>query len=270
LRSTLLIRTLSTLVALPIIIGFVWAGGWWFGGILAVVTAIATWEYVRMLAHLALRPSYPFAIALLLLLLLFFLRGDSGYLQPVLACILVASLAWHVLYDRSDTRMQNWLLPLAGALYIGWLGGHMLLLRGLDRGAYRLFATLAITWIADSGAYLVGSKWGKRLLAPQISPSKTWEGYLGGTALACLGGLLFLGLRGLGWIHGLLLGLVLGALTPLGDLGISMIKRQARVKDTGRLLPGHGGALDRLDSVFIAAAIGYYYQIWAMGAALAG
>lgn len=267
MRSTLLVRTISALLALPVVLASLWAGGWWFGALLVLVTGIATWEYLRILEHLDLRPSYPFALVLLVLLLLVFLRGDDGYLYPGVAFVLIASLAWHVLSDRTGTRVQNWLLPLAGALYIGWLAGHMLLLRALPRGAYRLLATLLTVWVADTGAYLVGRTWGKHRLAPALSPSKTWEGYAAEIVSGVLAGTLLFGLGALGWAHGAILGLLLAALTPLGDLGVSMIKRQAGVKDTGRLFPGHGGAFDRADSVLVAAVISYYYQVWAMGVA---
>jgi phosphatidate cytidylyltransferase len=107
-------------------------------------------------------------------------------------------------------------------------------------------------------------------MAPHLSPSKTWEGYAGDVVSGILAGTLLFGLSGLGFVHGAVLGLLLGALTPIGDLGVSMIKRQARVKDTGRLIPGHGGALDRADSLLVAAVVGYYYHVWVMGAALTG
>jgi phosphatidate cytidylyltransferase len=177
-------------------------------------------------------------------------------------------LAWHVLTDHTETQIENWLLPLGGALYIGWTSSHMVFLRAFPQGAYRLFATFGIVWIADSMAYFVGKAWGHHPMAPRLSPKKTWEGYAGGVIGGILGGILLLGLGGLGWGHGAILGLLEAVITPLGDLGISMIKRQAGVKDTGNLFPGHGGALDRVDSQLIAVVLGFYYQLWIMGAAL--
>jgi phosphatidate cytidylyltransferase len=124
--------------------------------------------------------------------------------------------------------------------------------------------------IADSGAYFVGRAWGRRKLAPTLSPGKTWEGYLAGIVT---GGLLTWLLATL-WpkvagvqttlsgTHGLILGVVVAVVAPLGDLAVSMIKRSVDVKDSSSIIPGHGGALDRVDSVLWAAVIGYYYVIW--------
>jgi phosphatidate cytidylyltransferase len=241
-------------------------GEWWFFGLVLVLTTVAAFEYVSLLRRIDYSSSYPFAIALLWTVLLTFQLSDAdGYLRPLLAGILVLSLAWHVLRDRTPTPIENWLLPLAGALYIGWCAGHMLSLRGLPGGAYRLFVVLGTTWLTDTGSYLVGRTWGRRPMAPRVSPGKTWEGFAGGVATATIAGMVLSGLGGLGWAHGALLGLLLAFVGPLGDLCISMIKRQVGVKDSGTLIPGHGGALDRIDSVLLTAVVGYYYCMWVMG-----
>ena len=264
-RSRLFLRIVSATVLLPIVLGLLWVGGWGFFALVAVLITAATWEYVRLLSLLAYKPSYPFAIGLLWAILLTFHLSSTNYLQPALGGLLVVSLAWHVLRDRTATPIQNWLLPLAGALYIGWCAGHMFLLRALPDGAYRLFTVFGTTWLADTGSYVVGKMWGRRPMAPRLSPGKTWEGFVGGMAAAVIGGAILTGLGNLGWGHGVLLGLVIGVIAPLGDLGISMIKRQVGVKDSSKLIPGHGGALDRVDSVLLTAVVGYYYHIWLMG-----
>jgi phosphatidate cytidylyltransferase len=124
--------------------------------------------------------------------------------------------------------------------------------------------------LADSGAYAVGRLWGRRKLAPVLSPAKTWEGYLAGvvlgSTLTALLAWLWSGRAGAGttingW-HGLVLGSTIAAIAPLGDLAISMVKRQVGVKHSGRAIPGHGGALDRVDSVLWASVIGYCYVLW--------
>ncbi len=102
-------------------------------------------------------------------------------------------------------------------------------------------------------------------MMPRLSPKKTWEGYAGGIVTGVTSGVLLMGLSDLGWIHGAILGVLVSAIAPVGDLGVSMIKRQVGVKDTGWLIPGHGGALDRVDSLLIASVIGYYYHAWMMG-----
>jgi phosphatidate cytidylyltransferase len=117
--------------------------------------------------------------------------------------------------------------------------------------------------MADSGAYIIGKRWGRHMLSPRLSPKKTWEGYWGGVAAGTLGGALFAYL----WsflgspvrlLEGAGLGLILALLTIFGDLGESMFKRQVGVKDSGTILPGHGGVFDRIDSWLWAAVIAYY------------
>jgi phosphatidate cytidylyltransferase len=257
---------LSAAVLVPTVLLLLFQGGWWFLALVLAALTLATWEYVRMLRRLGYCPVFVFASLLTWAILLDFFFSGQRYLAPAFAILFLLSLAWHVLTDKSRTPVENWLLPLAGALYIGWMGGHMLLLRALQRGAYHLFVAFGITWLADSGAYFVGRAWGVHHMAPRISPKKTWEGLVGGIVTGTIGGTLLTGLGGLGWGYGAVLGLLLSVLTPLGDLGVSMIKRQVGVKDSGNLIPGHGGAFDRVDSLLVAAAVSYYYYVWVMGA----
>ncbi len=262
-----MVRLISAAILLPLALDMIFRGGWWLYGLLVLFVGVATGEYVRLLRHHGYAAPYFFAI-LLAEALLADLFLSVGLTRPALALLFLASLAWHVLFDRSKTKTENWLLPLAGAVYIGWAGGHLLLIRALPNGGYLLFNALGAVWLADSGAYFVGRAWGKHHLAPQISPKKTWEGYAGGIVVASVGAAVIAGLGDLGWAYGALLGLLMAALTPLGDLGISMIKREVGVKDTSNLIPGHGGVLDRIDSLLPAAIISYYYFTWVMGIGL--
>lgn len=264
MRSALLLRLLSALVLVPILLLLLWIGGWWFAGFVALIVTLATWEYMQMLVQFGLRPAFPFPIALVWLVILYFAWGDRGYLQPGIAFLFFVSLTWHVFADQSAHRVENWLLPLAGAFYLSWAVGHSLLIRSLPGGLYRLVVTLAIVWSSDTAAYLVGSIWGKHHMLPRTSPKKTWEGFAAQVVSGTLVGSLMFGLGHLGWAPGAGLGLVLSLLMPIGDLGVSMIKRQAGVKDSGHLIPGHGGMLDRIDTVLVAVVLSYYYQIWVM------
>ena len=155
-------------------------------------------------------------------------------------------------------------------LYFGWIGGYLISIRELPEGMWWVLLALPSVWLADSGAYFIGRAIGKHRLSPRLSPKKTWEGYFGGVLVGVLGtaGLAYL------WgfwtgpesaitpLSGAILGLVLGVITTLGDLGESMFKRQAGVKDSGNLLPGHGGAFDRIDSWLWAGVLGYYVIVW--------
>jgi phosphatidate cytidylyltransferase len=261
----LLTRILSAAVLIPVLLFCMYQGGWWFFAFITVLMTLATWEYVRMLHRLDYHAQHVFAVALVWVVLADSLFPTRGYLRPGVALLLVGSLCWHILRDRSGTTVENWLLPLAGALYIGWSAGHMLLLRALPQGAYRVFTVVCTMALADTGAFFVGRSLGKHRMAPRLSPKKTWEGMVGGIVLGAITGSVLTSLGGQGWVHGLVLGLLLSTLGPMGDLGESMIKRRAGVKDSSNLIPGHGGAFDRVDSMLVAGVIGYYYMVWVMG-----
>lgn len=258
-------RLISAAVMLPAVLVFMFLGEWWFGGLVTVLMTMSVWEWVH-LARNRYRALYPFALLMLWAILLSLYLERLDLLLPTVGFLLLTSISWHVLTDHSPTPLENWLLPLGGALYVGWTSGHLLLLRNLPQGQWRLFAVLGAVWLADSGAYLVGINWGKHRMAPRLSPKKSWEGFAGGIVAALIGGPLLTGWSGLGWQYGLGLGLLISIIAPLGDLGISMVKRQIGVKDSSPLIPGHGGMLDRVDSLLFAAVIGYYYNVWVMGA----
>jgi phosphatidate cytidylyltransferase len=150
-------------------------------------------------------------------------------------------------------------------MYLGLGGGHLIALRGLPSGLWWLLTACSAVWIGDSAAYLVGVRWGRHRIAPTISPGKSWEGYaaqvlggaLGGLFLAWLGSRVSGGASALTLWHGLIVGAVVSVLCPAGDFLISMMKRDVGVKDTGSLIPGHGGILDRMDSVLWAGILGH-------------
>jgi phosphatidate cytidylyltransferase len=142
------------------------------------------------------------------------------------------------------------------------------MLRGLPDGSWWFLLVLPAVWISDGAAYFVGSHYGRHKMSPRVSPNKSWEGYLGGVVAGAVGCMILAALWHLRApaitpMKGLLLGLAVAAITPLGDLGESMLKRGFGVKDTSHLLPGHGGIMDRIDSWLWAAPIGYYLILYA-------
>jgi phosphatidate cytidylyltransferase len=179
-----------------------------------------------------------------------------------MAALLGGALVWQLFQSSRPAPTADWALTVVGGLYVGWMGGHLVALRDVPDGIHWLLLPLSITWLADTGAYFIGSTWGRRKLAPRISPGKTWEGTFGGWLTGVVAGGLLAGLLGLGIVHGLALGALIGFASPLGDLGISMIKRQVGAKDSSHLIPGHGGMLDRIDSILFTIVIGYYYVQW--------
>jgi phosphatidate cytidylyltransferase len=186
----------------------------------------------------------------------------------ILAAVVMLSMAYHLVqYERGrDLAGTEFGITVGGVLYIGWLGAYLVSLRTLPEGMWWTLVVLLSVWLADSGAYIGGTLLGRHKISPRLSPKKSLEGYLAGilTGAGGTAGLaaLWRTFAGPGSqitpLRGALIGLVVAVLTIFGDLGISMIKRQVGAKDSGKLLPGHGGMLDRIDTWLWAAVIGYY------------
>ncbi|MEE8449308.1 MAG: phosphatidate cytidylyltransferase [Thermodesulfobacteriota bacterium] len=157
--------------------------------------------------------------------------------------------------------LANTGLILLGTLYAGLLLTFLIVIRNSNQGQELVFLVFLLTWAQDVAAFFVGRAWGSRKLYPRLSPGKTWEGFLAGLLVSALVAVIswpFL-VRELSLLVRLFLGLGVGLIGPLGDLFESMIKRSAGAKDSGRLLPGHGGLLDRLDSLLFSAPFAYLY-----------
>jgi phosphatidate cytidylyltransferase len=260
-------RVITAVILLPIVIGLNYLGGLPFLALVALSLSIAEVEFCRLMTKGGFHPTPIFGLGSVWLFLLDAQFPSYGLLRPGLALVLLVSLAWQ-LRRRQGSPVADWALTIAGGLYLGVCGASMIGLRSMDDRGWWLLLTLSAIMCADSGAYFAGRTWGRRKLAPSLSPAKTWEGYWAGIVAGSLGALLIALLWGaltkepFNITHSLILGLLIATLAPVGDLAISMIKRQVGAKDSGRIIPGHGGALDRLDSVLWAAVIGYYYVLW--------
>jgi phosphatidate cytidylyltransferase len=150
-------------------------------------------------------------------------------------------------------------LTLLGICYCAWLLGHVIWLRALPGGRYLVLFALAVTWCGETAAYFVGRRWGRHKLAPRVSPGKTMEGGVAQLAVSVGAALPGVPLLGLEPLHAVGIGAVLGVVGQLGDLAESFLKRSAGTKDAGTLVPGHGGLLDRLDSLLFNLPALYYY-----------
>ncbi len=240
----------------------------YWGAVLAALS-LAGWEWGRLFGErgLAGLPVLGFVWAVMLDLR----WPEYALLRPGVALVLTLAMAQMVIgaHRGAHQPTTRFHVELSGGLYLGWMGMHLVLLRALPDGLYWTLTVLPTVFAADTAAYLVGRQIGKHKLAPRISPKKTWEGYLAGIVGAVMAG----GLLGALWqsarfgaqttpAHGAAIGLLCGTLCVFGDLGISAFKRQMKVKDSSHLLPGHGGLLDRLDTVLWASVIGYYYVLW--------
>jgi phosphatidate cytidylyltransferase len=261
-------RIATILVLFPVLLWVFIMGGWPFAVAVALVLTQAVLEYGRMFRAAGFRPAMPLMAGGVLALALARAAWGFDHAAAILSALLLGGMAWHTLdYERGAERSgTDFSITVAGVLYVGWMGSYLISLRTLPDGLWWLLLVLPAIWLADGMAYMIGKRWGRHQLAARVSPKKTWEGYLGGalfSVLAC-SWLVTVWQHGagpdstLGLQLGATVGVVVGLLAPMGDLGVSMIKRQTRLKDSGKLLPGHGGALDRMDSWLWAGAIGFY------------
>jgi phosphatidate cytidylyltransferase len=260
-------RTVVVVILLPTAFAIIAAGGWVFAAGVALVLGMAAAEYAALFRAHGLAPSTPLLVAGVAALTLGRQADGFGSGPAILAMAGLALMTWHLIdYERGAGRSgTDFAVGLGGVTYLGWVGAYLVSLRSLPDGVWWLLTALLAVWIGDSAAYFIGRAIGRRRLAPRLSPKKTWEGYLAGIAGAAAAGAGFAALwtvaapeGGVSAWRGLILGAVMGILTPLGDLGISMIKREVQIKDSGTILPGHGGALDRLDSWLWAGVLGFY------------
>lgn len=190
-----------------------------------------------------------------------FLDRTLAALLPMIVLAIAASLVAAMLRTSLDGVLSDWAATMAGALYIALLISYFVALRERASGLQWLLMAFLCTWACDSFALLAGRAFGRRPFAPRISPRKTWEGTVGGLAAGTLAGLLAGPLLGLPWAAGLLLGALVAVAAVAGDLAESFIKRQLGIKDFSALIPGHGGVLDRIDSLLFTVPLVYYIAI---------
>ncbi len=263
-------RILSALVMIPIVSLLIYLGGIPWALAIALAGAIAWGEMTRLLQRSDFAVDRIVGLVFILLAIgLAYLR-DAGvvtfdFLRPLLALLIIASLI-NALYDKSDHPTHNWAINVASALYLGFMLSHFVTLRQRPNGMYWVVFAFMMTWIGDTAAYFVGSTLGRRKLWPRISPKKTWEG-LAGEIVSCLicGPLIGGWLVGLNWWQGLLIGLLIAVVGTFGDFAVSLLKRMARIKDSSTLIPGHGGILDRLDSLMFTFPLVTYFAILVAG-----
>ncbi len=248
-------RILSAAILLPLVIGALLLGGWAYTTLVSLALALAAWEYRGLLA----RSGYRISLALLELCTLFwpflFALDRESWIVPGLFILIIFTALWQMGHYGVQAS-ATWALTLAGGIYLGLGGAYLIHLRAMSDGLWWSLTALPVVWIADSAAYFVGRRWGVHKMAPAISPKKSWEGYSAGLIGGGLSGaLLVLAWHSLSGVpqltawRGALLGVVLAALTPAGDFFESMFKREAGVKDSSTLIPGHGGVFDRIDSL---------------------
>ncbi len=258
--TPLVSRLLVALALLPVVIGVVYLGGWWLFGLMLVAGLIALHELYRMA-----RERRPLVIAGYGGFTLALLGLQLGGLPWMLGGILMTLFLSFVFYGLSDIRASattSFGITLLGVVWVGAGLGFLLLVRDIpDYGFWAVIAVMFTVFAADTAAFFVGRTLGRHRLAPAISPAKTWEGLVGGVLAAMAVAFLILYRDRDEFLtipEMLLLGAAVALAAVFGDLFESAVKRDLQMKDSGRLLGGHGGMLDRLDALLWASPAAYF------------
>jgi len=263
--EVLLARILTGLVGIPFFLGVLYLGKWPLFAVVAGMGLIGFHEYTRIWKAKDLHLPYFLGAALCLGFFLWaeMAPGNSVVPGALMALTVMASLSW-LIFQYAKHTILDALVTIAGVAYVGWSLSHLILIRGFgagtgfDLGLKWIMFAFFCTWAADSFAYWVGMAMGRHKLAPKISPGKSVEGALGGSIGAIVVGWFMGPVVAIAPWQGALIAAVLSVVSVAGDLAESALKRFAGVKDSGTLLPGHGGILDRFDSSLFVLPYVYY------------
>ncbi|MGI5921725.1 MAG: phosphatidate cytidylyltransferase [Syntrophomonadaceae bacterium] len=255
-------RLITTLVGVPLLLVMLHMGEYFWNAVFILMAGIGLWEFFSMMKKKGftplMLPGY-----LLLYSLMFCSQSESlgkALLFLVLSVILISAV-WR--YPRIN--IADIALTLFGALYLGLLLYYPIKIATLPDSFKVMVMVLLMTWASDTGGYILGRLLGKHKLAPHLSPGKTWEGACGAAVLPILvaaAGFDILAIKTGSLAYVLVLGLVVGVMAQFGDLFMSSIKRYFEVKDSGWIIPGHGGVLDRFDSFLVVAPLVYYFFLF--------
>jgi phosphatidate cytidylyltransferase len=276
-------RVITSAVALPLVLVAVWFNSPvpWFALLMAAWAGASAIEFFRLSGTSRVPFLLYFGTAWTVLLVLarepVIVSGLRPYLPQDISLLLITAaillpLLWLLTYSRKNESFAAWAWMLAGVAYLGLLLGYFVALRDVVDGRNWVYLAFLGTFASDTAAFFTGRALGRHKLAPQISPSKTWEGSIGGLLGAALISLVFvpvsfgavsnpLHIPGTGLFTLLAAGILVAVFGQLGDLVESLFKRNVHAKESGWLLPGHGGALDRVDSVAFAGVVVYYF-VW--------
>jgi phosphatidate cytidylyltransferase len=252
-------RVLTAAVGVPLVI---------LALLIAAAALAGTYEFYHMANFDRREPLIYLGLLWSLALVLNPHYKNPDVLPIVITATVVISLIWLLLRPSREKAFRDWAWTIVGALYVGWMLSYWLNLRGLEDGRDWVYLAMLTTFANDTGAFFIGRARGKHKLASTISPAKTWEGAIGGLISAIPAAIVIALVLNLispftfKYWQIILLGFLVGLFAQLGDLVESLLKRNMGVKESGNLLPGHGGILDRFDSLIFVGAVVYYYVLW--------
>lgn len=263
-------RVIVSLIGISILCIVIWLGQPWFSVFVTIWGLIAIGEFYRIVRKNNIKVLTIFGIIMSAFFILHPYFDKSYILPALLTSVVILPLMYFLLPRKKDQAFAGWVWTIGGILYVGWLLSYLIQIMGTTepyRKVWILFP-LFVTFGSDSAAYLVGKSCGKHNMAPKISPKKTWEGAIGGIFGAVIIGSFFLlptpfKISVPVW-HIIILSILVSIFGQAGDLIESLFKRNMNVKDSSNLLPGHGGFLDRIDSIVFAGIVVYYYVVWIM------
>ncbi len=262
-------RLLASAIFLPCLIIIAHRGGFYYLALIDIMILIGLWEFYRMMEAKGLRPYKAIGILSGLALSWYFFFQQGIYANFFLNVVFLAVMALELARRERGMAVYHISVTIFGVFYVAWLGSHLILLRelphlkGLDYslGFSFVVVVFVLTWCYDTGAYTIGRLFGKHKIFPSISPGKTLEGAFGGVAFSIAGILIarMILAEYLSVLQAVVLAVIASVVGQLGDLVESMIKRDVKIKDSSDAIPGHGGVLDRFDSLLFTSPLIYYF-----------
>jgi len=252
-------RVITAIVAIPALLSALYYGGIVWEALFSLLAVVSLYEFYNMMVKKKLKPIS--IIGFVVLFCSLFYHKYPGYIINGVVIIMLLVMLYAIV-RFPGVNIRDISVSLFGAFYIGFFFNFAIRINELSQAFFIILLAFLLTWGSDTGGYLVGNWLGKHKLAPQLSPNKTWEGSMGGVILTILVAIVFFRLTNICQIkleHIILIGIVSSILAQIGDLFMSSLKRYFRVKDTGKIIPGHGGVLDRFDSFILVVPFIYCF-----------